>query len=77
MGGILRKIGADPLGLTKKPKPVAPPPLPPEPAPAAIPEVGLEVEGAAVRKARRRKGFARTILTGALEPATKKKTLLG
>lgn len=57
-----------------KPKKVTPPPLPP---PAAIPEVGLEVEETAVRKARRRKGFARTIITGALEPPARKKTVLG
>lgn len=64
-------------GLFGKPKAVAPPPLPPVPAPAAIPEVTEEAGEAAVRKARRRRGFAKTIVTGALEPATKKKTLLG
>jgi len=65
-------------GLFAKPKKVAPPPPPePPPAPPAAPEVMEEVGEAAVRKARRRKGFARTIITGALEPPARKKTVLG
>ncbi len=59
----------------KKPKKVAPPPPPPPPEP--IPEVAPETEEAAVKKVRRRKGFAKTIITGALEPTAKKKTVLG
>ncbi|KKK49973.1 hypothetical protein LCGC14_3129680 [marine sediment metagenome] len=61
-------------GLFAKPKKVTPPPVP---APAAIPEVTPEVEDTAKKKARRRKGFARTIITGSLEPTPKKKTILG
>lgn len=59
----------------KKPKKVAPPPPPPPPEP--IPEVAPETEGAVIKKLRRRKGFAKTIITGALEPVAKKKTVLG
>ena len=65
------------LGIGSKPKAVAPPPLPPPPEPPAAPEVMEEAGEAAVRKARRRRGYAKTIVTGALEPATKKRTLLG
>jgi len=60
-----------------KPKKVTPPPLPPPPEPPPIPEVMEEAGEAAVRKARRRRGYARTIITGALEPPTRKKTVLG
>lgn len=56
---------------TKKPK------LPPVPPPAPIPEVGPEVEDFAAKTARRRRGFRRTIITGALAPPTGKKTVLG
>jgi len=58
-------------GKKKSPKPQA------VPAPQAIPEVGDEAGEDAVRKAMKRSGFRRTILTGALEPNTGKKTLLG
>ncbi len=57
-----------------KPKKVTPPPVP---EPAAIPEVTPEVEDTAIKKARRRKGFAKTIITGSLEPTPKKRTVLG
>lgn len=61
-------------GLFSKPKA----PAPPKPiAPAAVPEIGAETEEMAARRARRRGGFRRTIITGALEPDTGKKTLLG
>lgn len=55
-------------------KTVKPPPLP---APAAIPEVGPEAGETAIKKARRRRGYAKTIVTGALEPPARKKTVLG
>ncbi len=61
-------------GMFAKPKPVAPPPLP---APTAIPEVAPEAGEAEMRRARRRRGYAKTIITGALEPAARKKTVLG
>lgn len=64
-------------GLFGKPKAVTPPPLPPVPEPPPVPEVMEEAGEAAVRKARRRRGFARTIITGSLQPTTKKKTVLG
>lgn len=57
-----------------KPKKVAPPPVPP---PAPIPEVAPETEDWAMRGARRRKGFMGTVITGALEPAKRKRTVLG
>jgi len=57
-----------------KPKKVAPPPVPP---PVAIPEVGEEVEETTMKRARRRRGYAKTIITGSLEPEPKGKTLLG
>ena len=57
-----------------KPKKVTPPPLP-EPAP--MPEVTEEVGETAIKRARRRKGYAKTIITGALEPPARKKTILG
>ena len=63
-------------GLFGKPK--KPPPPPPVPPPPPIPEVGPDVGEEAALRARRRKGFRRTILTGALEPAPAgKKRLLG
>lgn len=64
-------------GLFTRPKVVTPPPLPPAPAPPAISEVGPEAGEAEMRRVRRRRGFARTIVTGALEPPTRKKTVLG
>ncbi len=57
-----------------KPKSVKPPPPPP---PIAIQEVQPETGEAEKRAIRRRSGFARTIITGALSPATGKKTKLG
>lgn len=83
MGGVLRKIGADPLGLTKeggllgKPKTVEPP-SPPVSAPLATPEVGEEAEELAKRRQLRKKGRRKTIITGALVPEeTGKKRFLG
>lgn len=61
-------------GMFAKPRAVKPPPVP---APTAIPEVAPEAEETAIRQARRRRGFARTIVTGALEPPARKKTVLG
>jgi len=57
-----------------KPKAVKPSPPPP---PAAIPEVAPEAEDTAIKRARRRGGFRKTMLTGALSPSTGKKTTLG
>ena len=66
MGGLLSR--------PKSKKPV----LPKQQPPPAIPEEMPETEEGAMRKARRRKGFARTILTGALSPEMPgKKSLLG
>ena len=85
----LRQVGADSLACLffarrkgsvmgrvfgDKPKKVMPPPLP-EPIP--MPEVSTEVEDTAKKKARRRKGYAKTIIIGSLEPAPKKRTVLG
>ena len=59
-------------------KPKRAPPPPPVPPPPPIPEVGPETEDFAARLARRRAGFRRTIVTGALEPMpTGRKRLLG
>jgi hypothetical protein len=44
---------------------------PPVAEPAAIPEVGVETEETAMKRARRRKGFEATLSTGLL---TSKKT---
>jgi len=55
----------------KKVKPQAPPP------PQAIPEVAPESEDTEVRKAMKRGGYRKTILTGALAPMTGRKTVLG
>lgn len=61
--------------LFGKPKSVEPPRVQPA---AAIPEVGEEASEAAIRRARQRRGFRRTIITGALTPTpTGKKQLLG
>ena len=57
----------------KKSKPKAPPP----PPPMAIPEKAGEAGEQAAMRERRRSGFAKTVLTGALTPGSKKKTILG
>lgn len=78
MGGLSLAAGAAAPSIKKalfpKTPKVTPPPLP---EPAAIPEATVEAGETAIRRARRRKGFARTIITGSLEPATRKKTVLG
>lgn len=51
------------------------PKLPPPPDPIAIPEVGEETKDTALRRARGRKGFFRTILAGALAPERGQTTL--
>ena len=61
---------ADVFDFLKPPESLEPPPLP------AIPEI--EEPGDATRRgARRRRGFRRTIITGALTPQTGKKVSLG
>jgi len=62
-------------GMFSKPKKVKPPPPPPPPEP--IPEALSETEEEEIKKVRRRKGYAKTIITGALEPPAKKRTVLG
>lgn len=57
-----------------KPKSAKPPALPP---PIAIQEVQPETGEAEKRAIRRKSGFAKTIITGALSPTTGKKTRLG
>jgi len=59
--------------MGSKPK-IKKPPIPP---PAPIPETGPETGEFAMRAARRRSGYLKTILTGALSPSTGKKKLLG
>ena len=50
----------------------------PRPAPLpSIPQIQPETTDFALRAAKKRKGFSRTILTGALSPTTEKKQLLG
>jgi len=67
--------------LFSRPKKPSLPPVPimpaiPPPPPTPVPSP--EVEDEAAKKARRRSGFAKTILTGDLEPVqTGKKKLLG
>ena len=62
-------------GLFSKPKSVKAPPVP---DPVAIPEVSDETGDEEMRKAMKRSGFERTILTGALRPKpTGRKTVLG
>jgi hypothetical protein len=53
------------------------PPLPPVPAPAPVPVTGSKTEDLAMQAARRRRGWSKTILTGALTPTSGKKTRLG
>jgi len=57
-------------GLFSRPKSVKPPPIPPV-------EETEEPEEVAKKKAGRRRGYRRTIITGALTPETGKKQLLG
>ncbi len=59
------------MGKPSKPK-VAPPPAP---APTLMETEPSESE--AVKKERRRSGYQKTLLTGALTPTTGKKTVLG
>ena len=61
-------------GMFSKPKTVKPPPVP---EPVAMPEVTAEAGETAMKRARRKKGYAKTIITGSLEPAAKKRTILG
>lgn len=61
-------------GIFGKPKKAEVAKVPP---PAAIPEVDEETGTAAQRAARKKSGFRKTILAGALTPQTGKKTLLG
>lgn len=57
-----------------KPKKIEPPPAP-EPAPTI--ETTEQAGDAAVTQQRKRRGFQKTLLTGALTPTTGKKTVLG
>lgn len=50
-------------------------PKPPEPGP--IPVVGKEPAEEEARKVRKRRGFKKTLITGALTPETGKKSVLG
>jgi hypothetical protein len=59
------------MGKPKKPKP------PPPPSPAPTVQEAAPAEEEAVTRQRRRSGYQRTILTGALSPSTGKKTVLG
>jgi len=62
-------------GLFSRPKP---PPMPRVPAPPPIPQPGDEAADAAMKRARQRGGFRKTIITGELAPAGKGlKTVLG
>lgn len=57
-----------------KPKAPKPPPLPP---PVATPETTEEPADETVRRAQRRSGYGKTVLTGSLTPTSGKKTVLG
>lgn len=59
------------MGLSKKPKP------PPIPAPAATPQASEAAPEDEAKKAMKRSGYQKTILTGALTPSTGRKTTLG
>lgn len=63
-------------GAFRKPKAVTPPPLPP-PEPEPVMETVEQAGEAERRRAMRRRGRTKTVITGALEPETTKKTLLG
>jgi hypothetical protein len=60
--------------LFSRPKSPAMPPVPPPPV---IPQVGPETGDFAAKLAKKRSGFAKTILTGELGSASGGKTLLG
>jgi hypothetical protein len=47
------------------------------PSPAAIPEAGEEVGEQKIKALRRKSGFEKTMLTGALSPSTGRRTTLG
>jgi hypothetical protein len=55
-------------------KPKAPPPVPPPPP---VPEAGQTQADAGMKKARRRSGYEKTLLTGSLSPNSGRKTMLG
>jgi hypothetical protein len=59
------------MGKPSKPKP------PPPPDPVATVEETEPAADEAVARQRRRSGYQRTILTGALSPSSGKKTVLG
>lgn len=59
------------MGKPKTPK------TPPPPAPTPTVEETTPAADEATAKARRRGGYRRTVLTGALSPTTGKKTVLG
>jgi len=61
-------------GLFSKPKKVKPPVVSASPT---LPIVDTGAEDEATKQAMRRKGFKKTIITGALSPGTGKKTVLG
>ena len=61
-------------GLFSKPKPPAMPEVPPPPV---LPTDADEAGEAEAKRLRRRSGFQKTLLTGALTPQTGKKNLLG
>jgi hypothetical protein len=50
---------------------------PPPPAPIATVEETATSGDEAITKARRRSGYQKTVITGALSPSTGKKTVLG
>ena len=52
-------------------------PMPAVPPPAAIPVVGPDTEDSAMKSAKQRAGYQKTIITGDLTPNTGKKRLLG
>lgn len=60
--------------MFSSPKSVKPPPVPP---PEPVPQVIEETEEELARKRRKRSDFSDTLLTGELEPVSKRKTLLG
>jgi hypothetical protein len=61
-------------GLFSSPKT---PKMQPVPPPAPIPQTGSDSEDAAMRAAKSRAGFQKTILAGNLQPPATKKQLLG